>query len=171
MRYSSIIDIAANTCIFGCFTYASEQLLLGYINYLGKLETIVKSYFSTKFIVIIMLMLSLIGQSSASVMMSCDMMNMSDMPMPHSMNSAEHPMDMSMDMPMKMAMDDSTSTNMSGDCCQENCDCAMASCQSNSYTNNLMTLTITPIPTKSNSLSIALPQEQFLNYLFKPPIS
>ncbi len=171
MRCSSIIGIAANACIFGCFTYASEQLWLSYIHYLGKLETIVKSYFSTKFIVIIILMLSLIGQSSASVMMSCDMMNMSDMPMPHSMISAEHPMDMSMDMPMEMAMDDSTSTNMTSDCCQEKCDCATASCKPNSYTNSLMALTITPISTKSNSLSIALPQEQFLNYLFKPPIS
>lgn len=122
-----------------------------------------KSYFSTKFIVIMMLMLSLIGQSSASVMMSCDMMNMSDMPMSHSMNSTEHTMD--------MAMDDSSTTSMNDDCCQENCDCATTSCKPNSYTNSLMALTITPIPTQSDSLSIALPQEQFLNYLFKPPIS
>ena len=130
-----------------------------------------KSYFSTKFIVIMMLMLSLIGQSSASVMMSCDMMNMSDMPISHSMDSTEHTMDMSMDMPMKMAMDDSSTTSMNDDCCQENCDCATTSCKPNSYTNSLMALTITPIPTQSDSLSIALPQEQFLNYLFKPPIS
>lgn len=130
-----------------------------------------KSYFSTKFIVIMMLMLSLIGQSSASVMMSCDMMNMSDMQMSHSMDSTEHTMDMSMEMPMKMAMDDSSTTSMTDDCCQENCDCTTTSCKPNSYTNSLMALTITPILTKSNSLSIALPQEQFLNYLFKPPIS
>lgn len=114
-----------------------------------------------------MLMLSLIGQSSASVMMSCDMMNMSDMPMSHSMDSTEHTMDMS----MKMAMDDSSTTSMTDDCCQENCDCATTSCKPNSYTNSLMALTITPIPTQSDSLSIALPQEKFLSYLFKPPIS
>lgn len=115
-------------------------------------------------------MLSLIGQSSASAMMSCDMMNVSDMPMAHGMDSVEHTMDISMNMPMNVAMDDSSTANMASDCCQENCDCATTSCKPNSYTNSLMTLTITPIPTKSNSLSIALPQTQFLNYLFKPPI-
>ncbi len=115
-----------------------------------------------------MLMLSLIGQSSASVMMSCDMMNMSDMPMSHSMNSSESMMDMSMDM---TADDDGSVMNMSSDCCQENCDCATTTCKPNSYTNDLMALTITSLSTKSNNFIVALPQEQFLNYLFKPPIS
>ena len=110
-----------------------------------------------------MVMFSLIGQSSASMMMSCDMMNMSDMPMSHSMDSADHSMDMSMDA--------STTTSMTADCCQENCDCATASCNPNSYTNSLTTLAITPLYSDSSNQEVALPQTQFLNYLFKPPIS
>jgi hypothetical protein len=128
----------------------------------------VKSYFSAKFIVIIMLMLSLIGQSSASVMMSCDMMNMSDIPMAHNMDSSGSMMHISMDMPM--AADDGPVMNMVADCCQENCDCATTTCKPNSYTNSLMTLSFISFNTENNSLHIALPQEQFLNYLFKPPI-
>lgn len=104
-------------------------------------------------------MFSLIGQSSASMMMSCDMINMSDMPMSHSMDSAEHSMDMSMDA--------STTTSITADCCQENCDCATASCNPNSYTNSLTTLAITPLYSDSSNQEVALPQTQFLNYLFK----
>ncbi len=111
-------------------------------------------------------MFSLIGQSSASMMMSCDMMNMSDMPMSHEMMTSDH--DMAMNMPM---MNDESSTNMMSDCCQENCDCATASCNPSSATNGLASLTVAPLQQENIRLNIALPQVQFLSYLFKPPIS
>ena len=115
-------------------------------------------------------MFSLIGQSSASMMMSCDMMNMSDSTMSHNMAMSGHGMAMP-DHMMNMSMDASTKTSMTADCCQENCDCATASCNPNSYTNSLTTLAITPLYSDSSNQEVALPQTQFLNYLFKPPIS
>ena len=110
-----------------------------------------------------MLMLSLIGQSSASVTMPCDMMNMSSMPMSHDMTTQEHN--------MNMMMDDTSSTSTMADCCQENCGCAITGCHANSFTNSNTILNAIYISTKSNPPNIALPEAQFLNYLFKPPIS
>jgi hypothetical protein len=122
----------------------------------------VKTYFSQKFIVVIMLMLSLIGQSSASVTMPCDMMNMSSMSMSDDMTNQEHN--------MSMMMDDMSSENTMADCCQENCDCAISGCHANSFTNSYTTLNAIYLSTNSNHPNIALPETQFLTYLFKPPI-
>ncbi|MGB1261817.1 MAG: hypothetical protein ACPG52_02810 [Cognaticolwellia sp.] len=115
---------------------------------------------------IIMVMFSLLGQSSASMMMSCDMMNMADMAMPdmqmsHDMSAADHNMSM-------MAND--SATNMTADCCQEQCDCATTTCNPNAFTNSFTPLNAITANAESQHLAVALPQEQFLNYLFKPPI-
>ena len=107
-----------------------------------------------------MLMLSLIGQSSASVTMPCDMMNMSSMSMSDDMTTQEH----------NMMMDDMSSENTMADCCQENCDCAITGCHANSFTNSYATLNAIYPSTNSNPQNIALPETQFLTYLFKPPI-
>lgn len=109
-----------------------------------------------------MLMLSLIGQSSASVTMPCDMMNMSSMSMSDDMTNQEHN--------MSMMMDDMSSENTMPDCCQENCDCAISGCHANSFTNSYTTLNAIYLSTNSNHPNIALPETQFLTYLFKPPI-
>ena len=113
-----------------------------------------------------MLMLSLIGQSSASVMMSCDMMNMadttmSDMQMSHDMSTADHNMSM---------MADDSATNMTADCCQAQCDCATTTCNPNAFTYSFVALNAIITNADNQHLTVALPQEQFLNYLFKPPI-
>ena len=113
-----------------------------------------------------MVMFSLIGQSSASFMMSCDMMDSSNMPMSHNMTAADH----DMDMVMNMSMTDHQSTTMAADCCQDNCNCATTSCNANTFTNSVAGLNALVVNTENNNLAIALPQEQFLNYLFKPPI-
>ena len=109
-----------------------------------------------------MLMLSLIGQSSASVTMPCDMMNMSSMSMSDDMTTQEHN--------MSMMMGDMSSENTMADCCQENCDCAITGCHANSFTNSDATLNAIYLSTNSNPQNIALPETQFLTYLFKPPI-
>lgn len=119
-------------------------------------------------------MFSLIGQSSASIMMSCDMMDLSGATMSHNMTMSEHSMampDHMMSMPMEMQNHDEANMTMAADCCQDNCDCATASCNPNSYTSSLTTLAVTIVSTDSNHQEIPLPQTQFLNYLFKPPIS
>jgi hypothetical protein len=110
-----------------------------------------------------MLMLSLIGQSSASIAMPCDMMNMSSMPMSHDMTTQEHK--------MSMMTGDTSSASTMADCCQENCDCAITGCHANSFTNGNTILNAIYINTNSNNPNIALPEAQFLTYLFKPPIS
>ena len=112
-------------------------------------------------------MFSLIGQSSASIMMSCDMMNSSDIPMSHNMAAADHDMDMTMNMSMT---DYQSSATMASDCCQENCNCATTSCNANSFTNSVTVLNAVVFNAENNKLEMALPQEKFLNYLFKPPI-
>lgn len=112
-------------------------------------------------------MFSLIGQSSASFMMSCDMMDSSNMPMSHNMTAADHDMDMAMNIIMT---DNQSPTTMAADCCQENCNCATTSCNANTFTNSVAGLNALVVNTENNNLAIALPQEQFLNYLFKPPI-
>jgi len=109
-----------------------------------------------------MLMLSLIGQSSASVTMPCDMMNMSSMSMSDDMTTQEHN--------MSMMMGDMSSENTMADCCQENCDCAITGCHANSFTNSYATLNAIYLSTNSTPKNIALPETQFLTYLFKPPI-
>ncbi len=95
------------------------------------------------------------------------MMDMSDATMPHNMAMPDHMMSMS----MEMQNHDEANMTMAADCCQDNCDCATASCNPNSYTSSLTTLAVTSVSTDSNHQEIPLPQTQFLNYLFKPPIS
>lgn len=125
------------------------------------------SYFSQKFIVAALLMFSLIGQSSASLMMPCDMMNMTDMEMPHnmsmSMSMSEHSMHMTMN-------GESTASSTTSDCCESHCDCPTTCGHSNYLANSLIKLTVMPIHPQSNRHNITFPQQQFLSYLFKPPI-
>ena len=106
-----------------------------------------------------MLMLSLIGQSSASVTMPCDMMNMTEMSMSHDMTTQEHNMSTMM-----------ADASRAADCCQDNCDCTIMGCHANFFTNGNTALNAIYLSTKSNNLNITLPKTQFLTYLFKPPI-
>jgi hypothetical protein len=113
-----------------------------------------------------LMILTLVGQTSASTMVSCDMMDMSTMQMPNTDNDDES---MSHDMHQMMIADEAQSTTATN-CCLDSCDCVTMSCNPSSFTSDLLALSIVPIIAELELKNIALPENQFLSYLFKPPI-
>lgn len=127
-----------------------------------------KFLFSSKPLITLLMVLAFLGQTSASVMMSCTM-EMNSFDTTTMSASIHHDMTAMSDHTQMSSMstrDDKAQSN----CCADSCDCTAMSCTQASIVSHSLE-PLFAYTTESHLQNNVLPNQQFLSYLFKPPIA